>query len=198
MSTKAIAKWIGNLGNAIATTINKITITAPENGATLTIADGKTLTVSNDANVSGTNTGDQDLSGLLKTADLVTSVGDPGSDSKIPSEKAVRSALSSAGSISKQESLTVASGDIAAGWKALAGKCSGAAGEKTNVRLTPMGGPEQEYGVDFTAMNLDDNSATVVIWKTSGGVTGIVTPVYPSAGMAVDIEASDILQVYYE
>ncbi len=198
MSTKAIAKWIGNLGNAIATTINKITITAPENGATLTIADGKTLTVSNDANVSGTNTGDQDLSGLLKTADLVTSVGDPGSDSKIPSEKAVRDALDSAGSISKQESLTVASGDVAAGWKALVGKCSGGAGEKTNVRLTPMGGPEQEYGVDFTAMNLDDNSATVVIWKTSGGVTGIVTPVYPSAGMAVDIEASDILQVYYE
>jgi len=198
MSTKSISKWIGSLGNAIAATINKITITAPENGATLTIAEGKTLTVSGDANVSGINTGDQDLSGLLKTADLVTSVGDPGSDSKIPSEKAVRSALSSAGSVSKQESLAIASGDATVGWKALTGKCAGSAGGKTNVRLTPMGGPEQQYGVDFTAMNLDDNSATVVIWKTSGAVTGVVTPVYPSVGMSADIEASDVLQVYYE
>lgn len=35
------------LGVAAATTINKVTITAPASGSTLTIADGKTLTVSN-------------------------------------------------------------------------------------------------------------------------------------------------------
>lgn len=44
---------------ATATTINKITITAPATGATLTIADGATLTASASATVSGTNTGDQ-------------------------------------------------------------------------------------------------------------------------------------------
>ena len=46
------------IGAATATTINKITITAPATGATLTIADGATLTASATASVSGTNTGD--------------------------------------------------------------------------------------------------------------------------------------------
>lgn len=42
-----------------SSTINKVTITAPTSSATLTIVDGKTLTASDDATVSGTNTGDQ-------------------------------------------------------------------------------------------------------------------------------------------
>jgi hypothetical protein len=39
--------------------VNKVTITAPTTGATLTIADGKTLTVNDNATISGSNTGDQ-------------------------------------------------------------------------------------------------------------------------------------------
>ena len=35
------------LGVASATTVNKVTLTAPATGSTLTIADGKTLTASN-------------------------------------------------------------------------------------------------------------------------------------------------------
>lgn len=46
------------LGAALATTINKVTITAPATSATLTIANGATLTASATATVSGTNTGD--------------------------------------------------------------------------------------------------------------------------------------------
>lgn len=49
------------LGVATATTINKVTITAPSTSATITIADGKTLTASDNATVSGTNTGDQTI-----------------------------------------------------------------------------------------------------------------------------------------
>ena len=57
------------LGVATATTINKVTITAPASGSTLTIQDGFTLTVSGTANVSGTNTGDQtSVSGNAGTA----------------------------------------------------------------------------------------------------------------------------------
>jgi hypothetical protein len=52
------------LGVASATSINKITITTPTTGSTLTIQDGFTLTVSGNANVSGTNTGDQTFAGL--------------------------------------------------------------------------------------------------------------------------------------
>jgi hypothetical protein len=43
------------LGAATATSINKLTITAPATGSTLTIADGKTLTVSNTLTFTGTD-----------------------------------------------------------------------------------------------------------------------------------------------
>lgn len=43
------------LGAATATTINKVTITAPASSATLTIATGKTLTISNSLTLSGTD-----------------------------------------------------------------------------------------------------------------------------------------------
>ncbi|QOR55482.1 MAG: hypothetical protein ULS35scaffold63_39 [Phage 33_17] len=44
-----------NLGVATATSINKLTITSPATNATLTIADGKTLTCSNSLTLSGTD-----------------------------------------------------------------------------------------------------------------------------------------------
>lgn len=43
------------LGVATATTINKVTLTAPATGSTLTIADGKTLTASNTLTFAGTD-----------------------------------------------------------------------------------------------------------------------------------------------
>ncbi len=43
------------LGVASATTINKVTITAPATGSTLTLADGKTLTVNNSLTFAGTD-----------------------------------------------------------------------------------------------------------------------------------------------
>ena len=43
------------LGVATATTINKVTFTAPATGSTLTIADGKTLTASNSITIAGTD-----------------------------------------------------------------------------------------------------------------------------------------------
>ena len=45
-----------DLGAATATTINKVTITAPATGSTLTIAEGKTLTVSNSVTFTSTDT----------------------------------------------------------------------------------------------------------------------------------------------
>lgn len=49
------------LGLATATSINKVAITAPASSATLTIANGATLTCSATATVSGTNSGDQTI-----------------------------------------------------------------------------------------------------------------------------------------
>ena len=44
-----------DIGVATATSVNKLTITAPASGSTLTIADGKTLTVSNTLTFTGTD-----------------------------------------------------------------------------------------------------------------------------------------------
>lgn len=49
------------LGAATATTINKVTVTAPATGSTLTIDNGFTLHASGNATVSGSNTGDQTI-----------------------------------------------------------------------------------------------------------------------------------------
>jgi hypothetical protein len=46
---------------ATAISVNKVAITTPATSATLTIADGKTLSATNNATVSGTNTGDQTI-----------------------------------------------------------------------------------------------------------------------------------------
>lgn len=43
------------LGAATATTINKLTVTAPASGSTLTVADGKTLSASNTLTLAGTD-----------------------------------------------------------------------------------------------------------------------------------------------
>ena len=43
------------LGVASATTVNKVTLTAPATGSTLTVADGKTLTASNSITLAGTD-----------------------------------------------------------------------------------------------------------------------------------------------
>lgn len=59
-----------NIGVATATSVNKVTITAPTTSATLTIADGATLTASANATVSGTNTGDQTDASAFTTGTL--------------------------------------------------------------------------------------------------------------------------------
>lgn len=54
-SNGTIATVDGALGNVTVTTINKVSITQPATGATLTIADGKTLTASNTLTLAGTD-----------------------------------------------------------------------------------------------------------------------------------------------
>jgi hypothetical protein len=49
------------LGVASGTTFNKLTLTPPATGATLTLSDGVTLTAPANATVSGTNSGDQTI-----------------------------------------------------------------------------------------------------------------------------------------
>lgn len=65
------------LGVAAATTVNKVALTAPATGSTLTIADGQTLTVNGSATItngthSGTNTGDQTIPSVATGTELDT------------------------------------------------------------------------------------------------------------------------------
>lgn len=77
-------------------------VTAGANATTADINDSTNRRYVTDAektvigNTSGTNTGDQDLSGYV-AATLVTTVGTPGSDTNVPSEQAVREAISASG-----------------------------------------------------------------------------------------------------
>ncbi len=71
-----------DIGVATATSVNKVAITAPTTSATITIADGQTLTVDGSATItngthSGTNTGDQtDVSGNAGTVTVADAAGD--------------------------------------------------------------------------------------------------------------------------
>jgi hypothetical protein len=82
MATRSIVPRANNEGgigttskkwaNVWATLVNALTLTSQSTG--FTIAGGttsKTLTVSDDATVSGTNTGNQDLSSYATTADVI-------------------------------------------------------------------------------------------------------------------------------
>lgn len=62
------------LGVATATSVNKLTITAPATSATLTIADGKTLTQSNTLTYTGTDGSSVDFG----TGGIVSYAGSPG------------------------------------------------------------------------------------------------------------------------
>lgn len=53
-----------NIGVATATSVNKVTITAPASSATLTVADGKTFTVNNSVTLSGTDSTTLTLPGV--------------------------------------------------------------------------------------------------------------------------------------
>ena len=55
IGTNAPANPLDVSGNVKATTFNKVTITAPATGSTLTIADGKTATVNNSITFAGTD-----------------------------------------------------------------------------------------------------------------------------------------------
>jgi hypothetical protein len=88
--------------------------------------------------------------------------------------------------------------DITNGYYAFSVKAYGDAGEKNNVQLTVKGSPLQEYGEDYTAMNNDANDALVIIWKTTGTVDGITTPVYPATGLESDLVSGDKLFAVYD
>lgn len=63
------------LGIATATTINKVTITSPATGSTITVADGKTATISNTITLTGTDGASLNVTNAVTAAAVYTTSG---------------------------------------------------------------------------------------------------------------------------
>ena len=157
------------IGAATATSLNKITITAPATGATLTIADGATLTASATASVSGTNTGDNaantTYSSLVSNA---THTGDATGDTAL-TVVAINGVVMSglATGLLKNTTSTGAPSIATAGTDYVVP--SGALGTPTSGTLTNCTFPTLNQNTSGSAASL---SATLAV--TSGG-TGEIT-----------------------
>jgi len=97
---------------------------------------------------------------------------------------------------SKQVFVAVTVSDKFNGYMVINNPAAGSSGEKAYIELTPEGFPQQIYGKDFTAINVK-NTYLVIIWKTSGEISGIENPAYPSEGMTDIIDTGDILKINY-
>jgi hypothetical protein len=167
-----------DIGAATATSLNKITVTAPATGATLTIADGATLTASATASVSGTNTGDNatntTYSSLVSNA---THTGDATGDTAlavVAINGVVMSGLSTG--LLKNTTSTGAPSIATAGTDYVVP--SGALGTPTSGTLTNCTFPTLNQNTSGSAASL---SATLAV--TSGG-TGEITATAAFNGLA--------------
>jgi len=157
------------IGAATATSLNKITVTAPATGATLTIAEGATLTASATASVSGTNTGDNatntTYSSLVSNA---THTGDATGSTALTVVKINGVLMSGLGTgILKNTTTTGVPSIATAGTDYVVP--SGALGTPTSGTLTNCTFPTLNQNTSGSAASL---SATLAV--TSGG-TGQIT-----------------------
>jgi hypothetical protein len=98
--------------------------------------------------------------------------------------------------IRKKVALT--SNDINNKYIVLDQKAEGDPGEKDFVQVIPSGALSQDYGVDYIAMNNDANTKLVIIWSSSGTITGIASPVFPTGlDLSELLDATDTLTVLY-
>jgi hypothetical protein len=175
------------LGVATATSINKVAITAPATSATLTIANGATLTVSATATVSGTNTGDQTTvtgnagsATVLQTARTINGVSFNGS-ANITVDAA-------AGGLT---GATLAAGVTASSLTSVGTLTSLTVGGTVALQDNELTRPvfvdvsEKVEAMSFSATPTFDYAAAAGTHKTmtlTGNITGITLSNWPAAG----------------
>lgn len=148
------------LGVASATTINKIAITAPANGSTLTIADGKALTVNNSLTMVGTDSTTMTFpttnATLARTDAAQTFTGDQTFNGSVIE---AAQALSGAGAVNITQPVT---------------KFTSTA---TGNALTLANGVEGQI------------KTIVYVAEAAGGDTGVLTPTNLGAGTTITFNA---------
>lgn len=167
------------LGVATATTINKVALTAPATGSTLTIADGQTLTVNGSATItngthSGTNTGDQNLFSTIAVAGQSDIVADAASDTLTIVAGANITLTTNAGT----DTLTIAAG------------AGGSLSDADYGDVTVSGG-----GTVFTvdSVTVADAAADTTTWPMlSRSVTGSNQVVSTDAGLTYDASTNNL------
>lgn len=178
-------------------TINKVTVTPPATGSTLTIQDGFTLTVSGNATVSGTNTGDQTtVSGnagtatALATARAINGVNFDGT--------AAITVTAAAGTLSGS---TLASGVTASSLTSFGNSpalVTPNLGTPTALVLTNATGLPPATGIVGWPANasgvLTNNGAGTLSWAAGGGISGLTTGTVPMAASSTTIADSIITQ----
>jgi hypothetical protein len=92
--------------------------------------------------------------------------------------------------------IDLTSEDISRGYAYL-NPALGSIGEKEYITITPEGGPQQEYGKDYTVMNSDNNQYLILVWKSFTPVVGILSPVFPTEGMDDVLEVGDKIFIEY-
>ncbi len=149
------------LGVASATSVNKVAITAPATSATLTIANGATLSAPSSATVSNTNTGDQNVFSTF----AVSGQSDVVADSTADTLTLVAGTNVTLTTNASTDAITINSVGVA----------PGAAGANTQVQFNDGG----------SALGADSRFA----WKKSGNI-GLYLGEINDAGTIYGIDAS--------
>lgn len=98
--------------------------------------------------------------------------------------------------LKEPSTIELTSEDISRGYTYL-NSALGSVGEKEYITITPEGGPQQEYGKDYTVMNSDNNQYLILVWKSFTPVVGILSPVFPTEGMDDVLEVGDKIFIEY-
>jgi hypothetical protein len=165
-TTGTLATVNGALGTATATSINKVTLTAPAAGSTLTIADGKTLTANASLTLTGTDGKTLTLSNTMTLA--------AGADGQTFTFPAVGS--------------TVLTTDSAATLTNKTFDCNGTGNVLSNVNaneLDPITPGLSTIGIPFTiTFDLSNEAAAVDVFASNAPFKFIVKHAYSIATSA--------------
>ena len=157
------------LGVATATSVNKVTLTTPATGSTLTIANGKTLTASNSITLAGTD------GKTLTTSNNLTLTGTDGITAAFGGGLAIAAAkiLTASNTLTLTSTDGVTAAFVAGGTVAYKGTDLSQFASTTSAQLA--GVLSDETGFNVTGLNVFNNAPTIINPTTAAGTTAVAS-----------------------